>query len=72
MLHIEQSHVLNPQPLALLSNVRELNLKDNYIGDFTQVAMVLQAMKQTLKVLDLRQNPIQKVPKYRDHIVVLT
>ena len=54
VLHIEQSHVLNPQPLYVLSNLRELNLKDNYVGDFSQVAQVLQAMRQTLKALDLR------------------
>lgn len=63
--------MLNSRPLAALKNLTCLNLRENYIGDLDEIFSTLRPMSQSLTELDLRSNPIQRVPKYRDHIILL-
>ena len=69
-LSLESCNIVNPSPLYYLESVTTLVLKDNYIQEMDHVAQFLRTMNQ-LADLDLRNNPIQKVSKYRDQIVMM-
>lgn len=47
-----------------------LNLKGNFISELEEIAPFLRTMNN-LQDLDLRFNPVQKIPKYRDQLVMM-
>jgi len=58
-------------PLAYLNNVRTLSLKSNAIEDLEGMEKVLACMTMLVQ-LDFRDNPIEKVPKVRDQVVMMS
>jgi hypothetical protein len=49
-----------------------LILKKNFIADFEeQICPMLQTMNG-LRQLDLSDNPVTSIPKYRDQVIILT
>lgn len=49
-----------------------MNLADNYIGDFeSEVCPILQTMN-SLRALNLKNNPVTNITKYRDQVVLLS
>jgi len=62
--------ITNPGPLAYLSYVTNLSLKGNAIEDLEGLEKVLACMNFLVK-LDLRDNPLEKIPKVRDQIVMM-
>lgn len=70
VLHLEGSHVLNPEPLSYLEQLTILNLKDNYLGDYESVQYFVKSLREITN-LDMRGNPITKVPKFHESIIVL-
>ena len=61
---------MTPGSLGHLRSLHALNLKENFIGDIEVLMHLLRPMTQ-LRELDLTYNPVQKVPKYRDHVIMI-
>lgn len=71
-LDLPNSNVVNPKPLYYLESLDTLNLKDNRIDDFeNQVCPLLQTMNR-LRILNLKNNPVTSITKYRDQVVLLS
>jgi len=70
-LEADGNRIKNVSPLAYLNNVRTLSLKNNAIEDLEGMEKVLACMT-LLGQLDFRENPIEKVPKVRDQIVMMS
>ncbi|TNV88203.1 hypothetical protein FGO68_gene9687 [Halteria grandinella] len=71
-LDLSQARVSEPMPLYYLERVEVLILKKNRIVDFEdQVCPMLQTMN-ALRQLDLTDNPVTQIPKYRDQVIILT
>jgi Leucine-rich repeat (LRR) protein len=71
-LDLCNARVREAQPLYYLEKVEVLILKRNRIEDFEQhVCPMLQTMT-SLQQLDLSENPVNAIPKYRDQIIILT
>lgn len=66
VLHLEQCHVLNPDPLGHLESLQSLNLRENFLGEMEELISFLRPMGNTLVDCDLRMNPVNKSLKYRD------
>jgi len=49
-----------------------LTLKGNVIEDFEEEIIPILSTMNRLKKIDLSLNPITAIPKYRDHVVILT
>jgi hypothetical protein len=49
-----------------------LNLQSNAIFDFEKCIAPILMTLQNLNKLELQGNPVTKVPKYRDQVVLLT
>lgn len=54
-----------------LAVVQEIYLKNNLLEDISELTSALTQM-QRIKKIDFRGNPITKVSKYRDYIVILS
>jgi len=60
------------KPLYYLEHLHTLNLQNNHIKDLdNQVAPVLMTL-HGLQNLQLQNNPVIKLPKYRDQVVLMT
>lgn len=70
ILQLERCHVITPYPLHQLKLITQLNLKDNFIGMIDLVLNTVRGLSCLIE-LDLRFNYVQKVPKYRDHIIMI-
>lgn len=71
-LDIPNSNVTEIKPLYYLEGLEYLNLKDNNIKEFEQeVCPILQTMNG-LRVLNLKNNPVTGITKYRDQVVLLS
>lgn len=71
-LDISDSRVTETRPLYYLEKLEVLILKKNRIIDFEeQICPLLQTMS-ALKQLDLSENPVNAIQKYRDQIIILT
>jgi len=70
VLHLELTHLLNPEPLSYLESLSVLNVKDNYLGDIESFQFFLRSLK-ALTNLDVRGNPIQRAHKFHDSIIIL-
>ena len=58
--------------LYYLENLITLNLKGNQIQDFNNcVAPILMTLR-SLQKIELQGNPVTKIFKYRDQVVLLT
>lgn len=65
-LDIPNSRVIQIKPLYYLEGLEQLNLKDNLVSNFEQdVCPILQTMNR-LGVLNLKNNPVTSITKYRD------
>ena len=65
-LDIPNSRVIQIKPLYYLEGLEQLNLKDNLVSNFEQdVCPILQTMNR-LAVLNLKNNPVTSITKYRD------
>ena len=65
VLELEEVRLADPEPLYFLEFVRHLALRDNFIDDINKVASFLRTMND-LTSIDLRNNPITRIGKYRD------
>jgi len=54
-----------------LAVVQEVLLKNNMLSEIGDLTVALNQMER-LKKIDFRGNPLTKVPKYRDYIVILS
>eukprot|EP00347_Sterkiella_histriomuscorum_P014806 403359455 len=70
ILDLQQCNVADAGPLYFLENITSLNLRDNNIFDIEGVVQFLRT-SNSLSDLDLRGNPVQRVPKYRDQMIML-
>jgi Leucine-rich repeat (LRR) protein len=72
LLDLPEVRLVNCKPLYFLENLITLNLADNLIEDFEdQVSPMLMTL-QSLRTLNLKNNPVTKTAKYRDRVVLLT
>ena len=51
--------------------VQEVYLKNNLLSEIGDLTVALNQMER-LKKIDFKGNPLTKVPKYRDYIVILS
>lgn len=63
--------MLQPAPLELFQCLEQLNLRDNFIGEMEAVTYFLRGMTQ-LRDIDMRYNPVVKLPKYRDQVILVS
>jgi Leucine-rich repeat (LRR) protein len=71
-LDLSQARVSEPKPLFYLEKLEVLILKKNRIVDFEEeICPMLQTMN-ALRQLDLTENPVTLIPKYRDQVIILT
>lgn len=71
-LDIPNSNVFATKALYYLEGLDHLNLKDNHVSDFEQeICPILQTMN-CLRVLNLKNNPVTGITKYRDQVVLLS
>ena len=54
-----------------LAVAQEISLKNNQLEEISELTAALTQMER-IKKIDFRGNPICKVPKYRDYIVILS
>jgi len=54
-----------------LAVAQDISLKNNQLEDISDLTTALTQMER-IKKIDFRGNPICKVPKYRDYIVILS
>ncbi len=54
-----------------LAVVQEIELKNNQLEDISELTEALTNMGR-IKKIDFRGNPLVKVAKYRDYIVILS
>ena len=69
-LDLKSCKIADPKPLFYLERLDSLNLKDNLIDNLEDVAPFLSTIKY-LRVLDMRDNPLSKIKKYRDQIIMI-
>jgi Leucine-rich repeat (LRR) protein len=71
-LDLSEAKVVYSQPLYYLEKLEVLILKKNFIADFEeQICPMLQTMNG-LRQLDLSDNPVTSIPKYRDQVIIMT
>ena len=70
-LEAEKNNMKNMNNLEYLIKVRTLKLANNSIETLENIDKQLFCMGD-LRSLDLRNNPIEKTPKFRDQIVMIT
>lgn len=70
VLEADSDKIIDVSPLAYLSNMQSLSLRGNDIRDIESIEKVLACMNYVAK-LDIRDNPVDKVPKVRDQIVLM-
>jgi len=71
ILETEKNHLKNINNLEYLLNLRTLRLSHNSIDSLESVDKQLYCMGN-LKSLDMRNNPITKISKFRDQIIMIT
>ena len=72
LLDLPKVHLVDAKPLYYLSNLMFLNLQGNDIFDFESSVQPVLMTVQGLSKLELQGNPVTKIPKYRDQVVLLT
>ena len=70
ILEAEKNHLKKIKNLEYLMNIRTLRLSDNLLENFENIDKQLYCMGN-LKSLDLKKNPITKIHKYRDQIIMI-
>ncbi|CAI2365816.1 unnamed protein product [Moneuplotes crassus] len=69
-LDLKSCQIVDPKPLFYLERLDVLNLKDNQISELEAVSPFLSTIRY-LRVLDMRGNPLAKIRKYRDQIIMI-
>ena len=70
-LDLSECGIVDPSALYFLEFVTNLNLKENSISDIDTLVPLLDTMTR-LRDLNLIGNPVTKMSKYRDHLVLLS
>ena len=70
-LDLRNDHIVDPSSLYFLEWVRSVDLRGNRVEQVDAVAPFL-ATTPALSSLDLGGNPITKLHKYREQLIVLT
>lgn len=68
-LDLRSCQIADPRPLFYLEGLSSLNLQHNNIQELEDVTPLLSTI-QYLETLDLRDNPLASIKKYRDQIVM--
>jgi hypothetical protein len=71
VLESEGNNIKDIAPLAYLSEVRTLKLQNNSLEKWEDLERCLACMRN-LKELDLRKNPVDKIPKLRDQVFLMS
>jgi Leucine-rich repeat (LRR) protein len=71
-LDLSESCVVNSKPLYYLEALEVLILKKNRIADFEENVVPMLQTLNSLQQLDLSDNPVNAIQKYRDQIIILT
>uniref|UniRef100_A0A7S3JAU0 Uncharacterized protein n=1 Tax=Euplotes harpa TaxID=151035 RepID=A0A7S3JAU0_9SPIT len=69
-LELKSCNIRDPKPLYYLENLYSLVLQNNQIQELEDVAPFLSTI-QYLNTLDLRDNPLAGIKKYRDQIIMI-
>lgn len=67
-LTLSNCNIKNASDLSILNNIQKLDLSKNDIENIDSIQQVLS--NYSLYDLDLSDNPICKIPKYRDKIII--
>lgn len=70
ILEAEKNHLKNMDNLEYLQKIRVLRLSNNLITSLENIDKQLYCM-ENLKNLDLKGNPVTKMSKYRDQIIMI-
>ena len=68
-IELKGCQLSDPRQLFYLERLNTLNLQNNEIKDFEDITPLLSTI-QYLQTLDLRNNPLASVKKYRDQVVM--
>ena len=71
ILEAEKNHMKNINGLEFLLNIRILRIAHNSIENLESIDKQIYCMGN-LKSLDLRGNPVAKINKFRDQIIMIT
>lgn len=65
-LNLASNQIVNCKQLYFCDRLETLNLRGNWINDFQDQVMPLLTTMRGLTHLDLRDNDVQKISKYRE------
>ena len=71
VLNCARCSIADPSPLGVLYCLSKLDISDNPILRFEPVIEMLEGL-DNLHELDMRDCPLAKRPKYRDHMTLMT
>ena len=69
VLNASKNKMVDLAPLNELHALETLNISENYLSDLQSAIEILSLMK-SLKSFDLRGNPLTKLLRYREHVIV--
>ena len=69
VLNLAESGLSELAPLGVLRVLEKATLQANAVSDMEEVEMMLHGCRR-LTTLDLRDNPVERVPKFREQLII--